>query len=88
MKENCVIDNVHALECWPFEINDSPRYSDIENSEHLKNIPFNFISRSIGLLVETNAVDIIMPLETVSGSKNEPYVTRHLFGWAVNGLPL
>ena len=76
---------MHVLKSWPFEIGDSPRYSDIEKFEHLKNIPFDFVSRSIGLLVGTNVSDIIMPLETVSGSKNEPYATRHLFGWAVNG---
>ena len=83
--ENCCLPKVHALSNWPFEREDSPGNSEVEKYEHIKSISFKFIPSTIGMLVGINVPDLLMPLEIVSGRCNEPYATRHKFGWALSG---
>ena len=71
---------------WPFDQNDSPKPSDIENFTYLKNIPFKFIDSDIGILLGLNHSEVMKPLRVVSGqAENSPYATLHKFSWALNG---
>ena len=76
---------VYAKNKWPFTEKDSPSVRDIENITLDKNIPFNFISGKIEILIGMDNPDILQPRETVKGKKNGPYATRHILGWALNG---
>ena len=78
-----------ACGSWPFDKNDTPQPSDIENYPHLKNLPFNFVDSDIGILLGMKHSDIMMPIKSIRGTNNnEPYATLHKFGWALNkGAP-
>lgn len=76
---------LHAKENWPFEKEDSPRESDVENLDGIKQLPFNFMEEKIGILLGMCMTEIMKPTEIVSTDKNGAYASKHLFGWAING---
>ena len=84
-KESIIIPKLYAKSKWPFEPNDTVTENDIKNFPALKNLPFNFVSERIGLLVGINMPEIVRPLEVVNTTNKGPYASRHLFGWALNG---
>lgn len=80
-----IIPKLYAKAPWPFERHDSPTKNDVEKYVSFKDIPFEFIDEKIGLLVGINVPQIVKPLELVNTTRNGPYATKHLFGWALNG---
>ena len=84
--ESELIPVAYSRDPWPFDENDSPKSSDINNFSYLKNIPFNFIDSDIGILLGLNHSEVMKPLRVVSSEdENTPYATLHKFGWALNG---
>lgn len=84
-KDIYTIKKLFAIKNWPFEIEDAPKKSDIICYDHMRNLPFEFVSANIGILVGMNESALIKPLETVCGAPSEPYATKHFMGWAANG---
>ena len=79
------IPKVYAKDKWPFEERDSLKYDDVKSFTALKNVPFKFKNVKIGLLIGLNVPELIKPLEIVNTTKDGPYASKHLFGWAFNG---
>lgn len=80
-----VIPEIFAKTDWPFTEEDSPSREHIKNYSHLKDVPFEFIDKKIGILLGMKMPELIKPLEVVSGKSGEPYASLHQFGWALNG---
>lgn len=63
---------------------------DVQKYSHLQNISIPDIqpNSQVDLLIGMDNSDILIPLEVRQGRKtrNEPYATRSVFGWALNGL--
>ena len=83
--EYSLIKKIYAKENWPFDIDDSPRQSDIQGYAQFDDLPFNFVKKKIGLLVGVNMTEIVRPLAIINTTKNGPYASQHKFGWALNG---
>ena len=81
----CSIPKLYAKKEWPFKQSALLSEDDLKPYKELKEIPFRFVDENIGLLVGMNMPMILKPLEIVETSKNGPYASRHLFGWAFNG---
>lgn len=80
-----VIPVVFAQKNWPFGREDLFRQDILKNYPHLRNVPFKFIEKNIGLLIGMNMPEMVKPLEIVDGAWNDPYASRHRLGWALNG---
>ena len=59
--------------------------SEVKQWAYLRKVPFQLIDEPIDLLIGMNVPALLRPLEVVHGDPDEPYATRHLFGWAFNG---
>ena len=80
-----IVEEGFVPQSWPFTLDDSPKASDVQNYEKLRQLPMTYGNVKIGILIGTHRPDILRPLQTVSTTKRGPYATRHLFGWAING---
>ena len=72
----CVVDNIpythHKL--------------DVNQYDHLKNIPFaNIKSSHADMLIGQDNAEAILPLDVSKGRKGEPFATLTMFGWSANG---
>jgi len=79
------VNTVFCKSKWPFSMSDSPSYNDIKDLEYLKEIPFNFINKHIGILVGVNMSEMLKPIEIVEGPSDQPFAVRYKFGWALLG---
>ena len=85
--ECTLIPVVYSKADWPFNMEDSPRPSDVESCPYMQDIPFNFIDKKIGILVGLAQSHITRPLKIVEGpDEDSPYATLHKFGWTFNGV--
>src|SRR5215469_14104995 len=64
-------------------MSDISSYNDIKDLEYLKEIPFNFINKQIGILVGVNMSEMLQPIEIVEGPSDQPFAVRYKFGWAL-----
>src|SRR5215469_10744214 len=81
-------ENINTIFCkkeWPFDVRDVPTQRDIYNFPHLRNIPFNFVNKRVGILIGVNHAHILKPLEVVEGYYNQPYAIRYKHGWSLIG---
>ena len=79
------IPKVFAKKHWPFENHQTLSEKDVNKFPELNEVPFNFVKAKVGLLVGLNMPEILRPLEIINTSKNGPYASKHVFGWALNG---
>lgn len=81
-----IIPILYSKGNWPFDIEDSPKLTDVSNYPELKELPFKFINNcSVGILIGMNVPQIVKPLKVVSTSHGSLYATKHSLGWAING---
>ena len=84
---NYTINYLYGKDPWPFDLDDSPKPSDLEDCPHLQGIPIKFArDPRIGILVGMNQPELICPLESIQGPSCKPFATQHMMGWALNGL--
>src|SRR5215469_10421544 len=79
------INTIYCKTNWPFDRKDIPTQKDIKGLSHLRNIPFNFLNKSVGILIGVNHAHILKPLEVVEGYYNQPYAIRYKHGWSLIG---
>ena len=79
------VPKIYAKDNWPFTIDDSPKREDIMKFPSLKEVPFHFIDKPIGILIGMNMPEIIKPLKIIATTKKGPYASCHQLGWALNG---
>ena len=84
----CLIHKLYGKAQWPFDVEDAPRPSDLENCAHLKDIPIQFSATSlkIGILIGMDHPELLYPMDAVRGPADQPFATMHKLGWALNGL--
>ena len=70
---------------WPFKEEDAPQKDDLER-EGLHNVPYHFINAGIGIIIGMNRPALLKPLEIIESENNLLYASRHLLGWAMNGI--
>ena len=70
---------------WPFKEEDAPQKYDLER-EGLHNVPYHFINAGIGIIIGMNRPALLKPLEIIENENNRLYASRHLLGWAMNGI--
>ena len=58
---------------------------DVSPYESIRELPFNFIDRKIGILIGMNLPQLAKPLEIVNTSDSGIFAIRYLLGWAVCG---
>src|SRR5215469_8834303 len=81
-------ENINTIFCkrdWPFDVKDVPTPNDVKGLSHLRNIPFNFLNKKVGILIGVNHAHILKPLEVVEGYYNQPYAIRYKHGWSLIG---
>ena len=80
-----IIPKIYAKKNWPFTEDDSPKKGYVENNPHLKDVPFQFIDKTIGILIGMDMPEILKPLKIVTSTKKGAYASLHQLGWALNG---
>lgn len=69
---------------WPFSREYSPTASYVDKFPYLNDVPFSYIDSEIGILIWANAPRLLKPKLIVDRGDDEPYVTLHKLGWALN----
>ena len=58
---------------------------DIDRWPHLSGIQLPKVDANVGLLIGSDAPEVLEPKEVRPSSQGGPYATRTVFGWVVNG---
>lgn len=58
---------------------------DIEKWRYLSQVKIPDIDASVGLLIGSNAPEILEPKQVIPSQNGGPYATRTILGWVVNG---
>ena len=80
-----IIPKVYSKEQWPFKREQCIKPSHVRKFGEFDDIPFTFIDEKIGILVGLDMPELIKPQEIINPTKNGPYASRHVIGWALNG---
>ena len=75
------MSNVFVVDSIPVE---TP-FVDVERHPYLKNIPLVRGPVKVEVLIGQDNAEALLPLEVRKGKAGEPYATRTLFGWSLNG---
>ena len=85
-EENLVeLPTVFSTPQLPISKNDIATKTDMNRWQHFKGIELPVINADIGLLIGSNVPAAMQPQELRVGKKGEPYATRTIFGWTING---
>ena len=66
-----------------FTESEFPAMEDVRPYESIRELPFNFIDREIGILIGMNLPRLSKPLEVVNTSGSGIFAMHYLLGWAV-----
>ena len=70
-----VTDNIPVSQCK----------LDLTGYAHLTDLPVHDVSSRVDLLIGQDNAELLLPLQTRSGSKGEPFAIQTVLGWSVNG---
>ena len=80
------LDNVYTRKDIPIKEVNMGTAQDINKWPHLRNISIPAVdAKNVMLLIGQDNPDILLPREVRNGNRGEPYATRYLLGWTVNG---
>ena len=84
--QNCVeLPNVYSTPILPIRPECIGKQEDVERWPHLTGISIPHIDAEIGLLIGSDAPEILQPRETRMSEDGGPFATKTLFGWVLNG---
>ena len=69
----------------PVTVENGAQQEDVDRWPHLSGIKIPKINAKVGLLIGSDAPEILQPKEVRESCRNGPYATRTIFGWVVNG---
>ena len=69
----------------PVEVENGAQQEDVDRWPHLAGIRIPKIDANVGLLIGSDAPEILQPKEVRESCHSGPYATRTIFGWVVNG---
>ena len=58
---------------------------DVKNYPHFKGLQFVDGGQRVDILIGQDNAEALVPLEVRQGQKGEPFASKSLFGWSVNG---
>ena len=74
-----------TVKSWPFSKSDKVCQNDIKDLNYMVDVPFNFVDADITVLIGMNVPSLFKYTETVERNLNEPFASKHLYGWVLNG---
>ena len=84
-QESIQLPHVYVKEHLPVPMENIPRQQEM-NWPHLNDIRLPEITHGgVTLLIGQDVPDALVPLEIRRGQKGQPYATRTLLGWTLNG---
>ena len=84
--QNCVeLPNVYSTPNLPIRPECIGKQEDVERWPHLTGIAIPHIDAEIGLLIGSDAPEIMQPREMRMSEDGGPFATKTLFGWVLNG---
>ena len=69
----------------PVAVENGAQQEDVDRWPHLAGIRITRIDANVGLLIGTDAPEILQPKEVRESCHSGPYATRTILGWVVNG---
>ena len=82
--EGLVLHGVIVADSIPFRCDPI----NVRNYQHLRNLPVCEKVSTVDLLIGQDNAEALLPLETRKGKRGDPFATRTLFGWSINGSVL
>ena len=80
------LDNVYTRKDIPIKEVNMGTAQDINKWPHLRDISIPAVdAKNVMLLIGQDNPDILLPREVRNGNRGEPYATRSLLGWTING---
>lgn len=76
---------VYAVRRFPELKNSMVSPSDVKAYDHIKDIEVPQLEDDVSLLIGQDVPRALVPLEVRYGGENEPYATRTILGWTLNG---
>ncbi|KAJ8050539.1 hypothetical protein HOLleu_03781 [Holothuria leucospilota] len=77
---------VYAIANFPELRNSVPSRADVLKWDHLKVLKVPQVSHSgVTLIIGQDVPDALVPLNVRNGRHGEPYATRTVLGWTLNG---
>ena len=79
------LPSVFTRKKLPVEAENVATQEDIDRWPHLSGIQLPEIDANVGLLIGTDAPEVLEPKEVRPSSQGGPYATRTVLGWVING---
>jgi hypothetical protein len=80
------LPHVYTRPILPVQSNAIPTMEDLQSWPHLRGINFPSAElKDVLLLIGQDTPEALVPRDVIVGAKGEPYATRSIFGWALNG---
>ena len=76
------------VSCFAYVVDSIPVSSpevDTQRFSHFQDLPLNDDIESVDVLIGQDCSEALIPLEVRKGKKCEPFATRTMLGWSVNG---
>ena len=70
---------------WPFNRDDLATDIDIADYSYLSEVPFNFTTDDIDVLIGMNVPELFKCEQIIDGEGGGPFASKVLFGWTLNG---
>ena len=77
---------VYAKKCLPINEENIATYDDVGRWSHLRGLDLPLADTDeVMLLIGQDAPDALIPTNVITGKKGEPYATKTVLGWSLNG---
>ena len=76
------------VSCFAYVVDSIPVSSpevDTQRFSHFQDLPLNDDIESVDVLIGQDCSEALIPLEVRKGKKGEPFATRTMLGWSMNG---
>ena len=79
------LSSVFSTKELPVSTENMANQGELDQWPHLRDIHISQISAKVDLLIGCDAPEALQPEEIRSGRKSDPYATKTIFCWAING---
>jgi hypothetical protein len=84
-ENNISLETVFSTPELPVTTQNRASMQDMKNWPHLSNIQLDRIDAEVGLLIGSDAPEVLEPKEIRRSQDGGPYATKTIFGWVING---
>ena len=80
------VPHVYSRSRLPISLDSVPNQDDIREWDHLRDIQLPSINATgVSLLIGQDVPEALIPMDIIKGNRGEPYATKTVFGWTLNG---